>query len=231
MVNISPLRSITTPRNFIFEPLGTERIETLRSLVAALVCVGITSWPRTIGAANIRAANMQPTVNGRNLLKLIVCSFNPIEECSSRTPGTCVGAIFKTVGASNRLANHVAESSVEYCGNLVFVRNLRVIRVKRKKTRMTRWWASVNRLQLRLTRRRFQPHHAHVSDDVSVVQIRMAHVGEQRSQLRVFAVICGGAAADCFLEFGYERVFVGLSVLHRRRVFNLGSDSTRTEEV
>src|SRR5690348_6155333 len=74
---MSSSRLMTTPLNFIFEPLGTERMLVARSrVVVVVVCVGVI-WPMTSGAAENATARMQPAVNGRNLLKLIVCSFNP----------------------------------------------------------------------------------------------------------------------------------------------------------
>lgn len=64
-----------------------------------------------------------------------------------------------------------------------------------------------DRAPLTSTRWRFHPHHAHVGDDVAVVQARMADVGEEGAELRA-GCVGGGAAADCFFQLGKQGVFV-----------------------
>jgi hypothetical protein len=59
-VKTSASRLITTPLNFIFEPLGTERtfIFGFCDVVVVVTC------PRTAGATDIKTARTQPTANG-----------------------------------------------------------------------------------------------------------------------------------------------------------------------
>src|ERR1051325_4133 len=73
MVNTSASRLMTTPLNFIFAPLGTERAVILWLFV---VCV-LLAWPITAGANDIKTASTQPTAIGKNFLMVIsICSFN-----------------------------------------------------------------------------------------------------------------------------------------------------------
>jgi hypothetical protein len=54
---------MTTPRNFIFDPLGTER-SVMFGFWFCVVCVVVVTWPKTAGAIEIKTASTQPTVIG-----------------------------------------------------------------------------------------------------------------------------------------------------------------------
>src|ERR1043166_3252372 len=81
-----------------------------------------------------------------------------------------------------------------------------------------------------LTRRWFHAQHAHVRDDVAVVQIGMLDVAEQWSKL------CAGgvrrvAASNCFFQFRKQRLFIGPTLLDRVGVFHLVATASRAEKV
>src|SRR2546423_6763793 len=83
MVKTSAFRSITTPRNFIFEPLGTER----RLTFGALVVVR-SSCAEAIAALIVMARQMTIKVNiCRIELLLIFCSFDIYFGMQRRIPG------------------------------------------------------------------------------------------------------------------------------------------------
>src|ERR1044072_5925282 len=97
MVKTSASRLMTTPLNFIFEPLGTERAVMLWFCVACVLVV--VTWPNTAGAMVINAASAKPTVNGCNLLRLIVFAPSIIQfrNAQWRASGASsfVGAVFR----------------------------------------------------------------------------------------------------------------------------------------
>src|SRR6478672_6699493 len=83
----SASRLITTPLNFIFEPLGTERSAVFGFwfdvVCADVVCV-FENCPKAAGATASTRLTIQAAANGRNLFRFIVSSFNGFQRSAVR---------------------------------------------------------------------------------------------------------------------------------------------------
>src|SRR5882672_12499065 len=73
MVKVSASREMTTPWNFIFDPLGTDRRLTFWLLGVWLV----ETWAETSGAIAITRPKPHIRVNGRNLLITLLLISSP----------------------------------------------------------------------------------------------------------------------------------------------------------